>query len=123
MIIGRSEQHSNKNVRSREKIPLLLSDFAVFSVITTKFANRNMTDYNDIAKQYAAQHGFDIVQPSAAERNGYKYFHLDFTGRPRYTGHPHIIKINPSGKVQQVLNVDEIYWAYNQRIIKNGQSI
>ena len=123
VIIGRSEQHSNKNVRSREKIPLLLSDFAVFSVITTKFGNRNMKDYNDIAKQYAAQHGFDIVQPSAAERNGYRYFHLDFTGRPRYTGHPFIIKISPAGKVQQVLNFDEIYWAYNQRFIKNGQSV
>lgn len=73
-----------------------------------------MKDYNDIAKQYAAQHGCNIVQPSTAERNGYKYFHLDYTGRPRYTGHPHIIKISPAGKVQRVLDVDEIYWAVKQ---------
>ncbi len=81
-----------------------------------------MTDYNDIAKQYAERNGYGIVRPSA-ERNGYRYFHLDFTGRPRYTGHPFIIKISPAGKVQQVLNFDEIYWAYNQRFIKNGQSV
>lgn len=82
-----------------------------------------MKDYQDIAKKYAAQHGCNIVQPSAAERNGYKYFHLDYTGRPRYTGHPHIIKISPAGKVQRVLDVDEIYWAYNLRTITNGQSV
>lgn len=82
-----------------------------------------MKDYQDIAKQYAAKHGCDIVQPTTAERNGYRYFHLDFTGRPRYTGHPHIIKISPAGKVQRVLNVDEIYWAYNHRTITNGQSV
>lgn len=81
-----------------------------------------MKDYNDIAKQYAERHGCDIVQPSA-ERGGYRYFHLDFTGRPRYTGHPHIIKISPAGKVQRVLNFDEIYWAYNHRTITNGQSV
>ena len=81
-----------------------------------------MKDYQKIAKQYAEQHGCDIVQPSA-ERGGYRYFHLDFTGRPRYTGHPHIIKISPTGKVQRVLNVDEIYWAYSHRTITNGQSI
>lgn len=82
-----------------------------------------MKDYQDIAKKYAERHGFDIVQLSTAERNGYRYFHLDFTGRPRYTGNPFIIKISPAGKVQQVLNFDEIYWAYNQRIINNGQSV
>ena len=113
VIIGRSEQHSNKSVKSREKIPLLLSDFAVFSVITTKFANRSMKDYNDIAKQYAERNGYGIVRPSA-ERNGYRYFHIDYTDRPRYLGHPHIIKISPAGKVQRVLNVDEIYWAVKQ---------
>lgn len=82
-----------------------------------------MKDYQDIAKQYAQQHGCDIVQPTTAVRNGYRYFRLDFTGRPRYTGHPHIIKISPSGKVQRVLNVDEIYWAYSKRTITNGQSV
>ena len=71
-----------------------------------------MKDYNEIAKRYAGKHGCNILQASA-ERNGYRYFHLDYTGRPRYTGHPHIIKISPAGKVQRVLNFDEIYWAYN----------
>lgn len=74
-----------------------------------------MEDYNEIAKQYAVKHNCDILQPSA-ERNGYRYFHLDYTGRPRYTGHPYIIKISPAGKVQQVLVFDEIYWAYNNRL-------
>lgn len=81
-----------------------------------------MKDYQDIAKQYAGKHGCDIVQPSA-ERNGYRYFHIDYTGRPRYTGHPHIIKISPARKVQRVLDFDEIYWAYNHRTITNGQSV
>lgn len=81
-----------------------------------------MIDFNEIAKQYAKQHNCDIVQPSA-ERNGYRYFHLDYTGRPRYTGHPHIIKISLEGKVQRVLDFEEIYWAYNHRSITNGQSV
>ena len=65
-------------------------------------------DYYKIAKKYATEHKWDIVQPSA-ERNGYRYYHLDYTGRARYTGHPHIIKISPVGKVQRVLNFDDIY--------------
>lgn len=73
-----------------------------------------MKDYNEIARKYAERHGFDIVRPSAAERNGCRYFHVDYTERPRYLGHPHIIKISPAGKVQRVLNVDEIYWAVKQ---------
>ena len=82
-----------------------------------------MKDYQDIAKQYAQQHGCDIVQPTTAVRNGNRYFHIDCTGRARYTGHPHIIKISPAGQVQRVLKTDEIYWAYNLRSITNGQSV
>lgn len=82
-----------------------------------------MNNYQDIAVKYAGKHGCNIVQPSAIERNGYRYYHIDYTGRQRYTGHPHIIKISPAGKVQRVLNVDEIYWAYNHRTIMNGQSV
>lgn len=82
-----------------------------------------MKDYNEIAKQYAAKQGCDFVQPTTAERNGYRYFYLNRTVRPRYMGHPHIIKISPAGKVQRVLNFDEIYWAYNLRTITGGQSI
>ena len=67
--------------------------------------------FYDIAKKYAAEHNCDIVEP-CTERNGYMYFHLDYTGRARYTGHPHIIKISPTGKVHRVLDFDEIYWAF-----------
>ena len=70
-----------------------------------------MKYYNDIAKQYAERNGYSIVRP---ERNGYRYFHVDYTERPRYLGHPHIIKISPAGKVLRVLNVDEIYWSVKQ---------
>ena len=72
-----------------------------------------MKDYNDIAKRYAEKNGYGVVRPST-ERIGYRYFHVDYTERPRYLGHPHIIKISPAGKVLRVLNVDEIYWAVKQ---------
>lgn len=81
-----------------------------------------MKNYNDIAKQYAERNGYSIVRPSA-ERSGYRYFQVDYADRPRYLGHPHIIKISSAGKVQRVLNVDEIYWAYSHRTITNGQSV
>lgn len=81
-----------------------------------------MIDYIKIAKEYATEHKWDIVQPSA-ERNGYKYFRLDFTGRPRYTGLPYIIKISPSGKVKRVLDFDEIFWANDRRTITGEQSV
>ena len=80
-----------------------------------------MIDYQKIAKQYADKQGYDIVQPTSAERNGYRYFYLTQAVRPRYLGHPHIVKISPSGKVQRVLNVDEIYWAFKLRITTGEQ--
>ena len=82
-----------------------------------------MKDFQEIAKQFAAKQGCDIVQPSTAERNGYRYFCLDRSDRPRYTGNPYVIKISPAGKIQQVLNFDEIYWAYNLCTTKDGQSV
>lgn len=65
------------------------------------------------AKEYAKANKFDIIRP-AIEENGATYFMLDYTGRPRYTGHPHIIKISPTGKVKRVLDVETIYRIYNQ---------
>ena len=79
-----------------------------------------MKDYYNIAKRYATEHKCDIVQPTTAERDGYHYFFLNHTIRPRYMGHPHIIKISPDGEVQRVYDVDEIYWAV-KRIIEPGQ--
>lgn len=81
-----------------------------------------MIDYLKIAREFAAKQRCDIIQPSA-ECNGYKYFRLDFTGRPRYTGLPYIIKISPSGKVQQVVDFDEIFWANDRRTITGEQSV
>ena len=62
-------------------------------------------------RKYATENHCDIVEP-CTESKGYAYFHLDYTGRARYTGHPHIIKISPTGKVHRVLDFDEIYWAF-----------
>ena len=74
-----------------------------------------MIDYNKIAKKYAKEHQCDILHQSA-ERNGDRYFYLNHKVRPRYMGHPHIIKVGPTGEVQQVLDVDEVYWAYENRL-------
>ena len=42
-------------------------------------------------------------------------FHLDYNGRPHYTGHPHIIRISPKGRsIRRVLDTHELYWAFNQ---------
>lgn len=70
-------------------------------------------EYEDIIIPFANKHHFDIVH-FCAKQNGYAYFHLDFTGRPRYTGLPHIIKVNATKKILIVTNLDEIYWAFNQ---------
>jgi hypothetical protein len=72
-----------------------------------------MLDYISIAKEYAEELGCDIIKPSAV-KGGYHYFYLNRTVRPRYLGHPHVIKISPSGKVQRVLDFEEIYWAYKK---------
>ena len=79
-----------------------------------------MKDYYDIAKQFADKEGLDVVQ-YCTERNGYHYFYLNYTVRPRYMGHPHIIKISPIGKIQWVRDFHERYWAYNLRVKEPGQ--
>jgi len=78
-----------------------------------------MKDYQNIAKQFATKHGFDIVH-YCSEVNGYSYFLLDFSDKPHYTGHPHVVKISTTGKISVVADLDEIYWAANQ-ITKDGQ--
>lgn len=77
--------------------------------------------FYDIAKKYATEHNCDIVEP-CTERNGYAYFHLDMSVRPRYLGLPVIIKISPAGEVKLVLDFDEIFWAYKYALQwKNNQ--
>lgn len=72
-----------------------------------------MIDYNNIAKKYAESNGYDSVRPSV-EHNGYRYFYIDYTVSTRYLKHPHIIKISLIGKIERVLNFDEIYWVVKQ---------
>lgn len=74
---------------------------------------RKMIDNNNIAKMYAESNGYDSVRPSV-ERNGYRYFHIDYAIRLRYLVYPHIIKNSPIGKFERVLNFDKMYWAVRQ---------
>lgn len=71
-----------------------------------------MIDFDEIAKQYAKENGFDIVCP-CIKHNGNMYFYFNYTVRPRYLGHPHVVKISNKGKIEQVLEFHEIYWAVN----------
>ncbi len=64
----------------------------------------------DIATRFAKRYGFDIAQ-HCANKGGFSYFRLDFSNRPRYTGHPSVIKISTAGKVLAVTDIDEVYWA------------
>ena len=74
-----------------------------------------MADYQDIVKQFADKHGFAIVH-FCLEYDGLRYFHLDFSNRPRYTGHPHIVKVNDIGELIVVTDINEIYWVMKNQI-------
>ena len=76
-----------------------------------------MGRYQDIVKRFAEKHGFDIVR-FCIECVGLRYFHLDFSTRPRYTGHPHIVKVDDAGELIVVTDVNEIYW-----VMKNQTKI
>ena len=67
----------------------------------------------DIADRYAKSNKFDTAE-LVAVKDRMAYYRLDWESRPRYTGHPCVIKISPSGKVQPVTDRDEIYWAIQQ---------
>lgn len=58
----------------------------------------------------ARNNGFDKVT-FCTESNGYKYYRFNSSNRPRYTGHPIVIKLKLNGTIEQVLDIDEIYWA------------
>ncbi len=70
-------------------------------------------DYKKIAEKYAADIGKEIVR-EAGLINGFYYFYIDYKVRPRYLGPPHIIKINPFGKVIEVWDTKEINEACNR---------
>ncbi len=61
-------------------------------------------------KRYATHHEYDIIS-EPLEINGGVYYHLNKSIRPRYLGHPCVVKINKSGRVVRVRNTNEIYRA------------
>lgn len=58
---------------------------------------------------------FDIVR-YADMRDGYYYFNIDFTGCPRYTGHPHAVRIDKDGHAFEVTRLKDKWWAYRRAI-------
>ena len=75
-------------------------------------------DYQKIAEEYANKGGHDIVT-HCASKNGYEYFRLNYSERPKYLGLPLVIKIDLNGKIQIVTERNIIFWAVNQS--KNGE--
>lgn len=67
----------------------------------------------EIIKKYARENKFDVIYPSM-ELNGYAYFRLDYQHKPKYTGHPIIVKINNSRNVVGVRDLEEAYIAANK---------
>ena len=70
-------------------------------------------DKQDIADKYAKSNGFDSAE-LVAVKDGVAYYFLDWKNRPRYTGHPNVIKISHTGKTIVVADRDERYWAIGQ---------
>lgn len=72
-----------------------------------------------IAQEYAREHGKDTVRP-AGERDGYKYYHVFlWETRGHKLGLQQFIKISRTGKITNILPVDEIMWAMKQEIALN----
>lgn len=81
-----------------------------------------MVDFKEIARQYAAQKGFDSVR-EAGERNGYKYFHIYNAANEGYkTGMPQFVRIYEDGSASLVENNKERMWALHQEVTINGFS-
>jgi hypothetical protein len=70
-------------------------------------------DKDAIARRYAQNLNRDIIL-HCVDKDIYRYYRIDYTNRARYTGHPHIIKIDDNGTITQVRDLDEIYWAVKQ---------
>lgn len=67
----------------------------------------------DIADKYAKRNGFDTAELVAVKDKA-AYYLLEWNDRPRYTGHPNVIKISHTGKILVVTDRAERYWAIGQ---------
>lgn len=77
-------------------------------------------DKDAIARQYAATIGKQIVEFCVTKgKDG--YFCIDYAVRPRYLGHPHVIKISDNGDITRICDLDEIYWALSNRATVKSQ--
>ena len=77
-------------------------------------------DKDAIARQYAATIGKQIAE-FCVTKGEYSYYRIDYAVRPRYLGHPHIIKIDNNGEVIRVYDLEEIYWALHNRTTTEKQ--
>ena len=79
-----------------------------------------MKDYNEIAKKYAKQQGYDTVR-AAGVRNGYKYFHIYSEASVGHkTGMPQFVKISEYGIPYPVNTLSERMWATKQEVSLNN---
>ena len=67
----------------------------------------------DLADRYAKDNGFDQAE-LVAVKDDMAYFHLMWVPRPKYTGHPNVIKISQTGEIIVVKDREEKYWAIGQ---------
>ena len=77
-------------------------------------------DKDAIARQYAITKGKEIVELCVI-KGEYSYYRIDYAIRPRYLGHPHIIKIDNNGEVIRVLDLEEIYLVLHNRTTSEKQ--
>lgn len=77
-------------------------------------------DKDAIARQYAATIGKQIAEFCVTKGED-SYFRIDYAVRPRYLGHPHVIKISDNGDITQIRELDEIYWALTNRATVKSQ--
>lgn len=71
-------------------------------------------DKEVIAEQYAKSVGKQVVE-FCVNSDKYSYYRIDYSVRPRYIGHPHVIKIDNKGGIVRVKDLEEMYWALGNR--------
>jgi 8-oxo-dGTP diphosphatase len=82
-------------------------------VMYNQMQSFSLENSQKIAEKFAKHKGFDITE-LCAEKDGYKYYQLMWNPQPKYTGHPNVIKIAPTGRVIVLEDREEIYWAVMQ---------